>query len=166
MTRLSEFISDAIANNGWTHDVPHLDTQDHWYVFVYGKRRGKSTSYFTHDESNAEFVSIGWTKSAIYSILNIEDGKSEYQLSNPLGGERILGEVWKVPTERMLILDGDERNLLITKRMSIPVVIGARGVVDAFIYNAHPKYLLTGGIKVSSVKTFTYFGNDRFLELR
>lgn len=165
MNELSYFISDAIASNVWTDDVPVLDTQDHWYVFTYGKRRGKSSAYFTHANSECEFVSIGWTKSDIYSILNIQDGKSEYQLANPMGTDRILGEVWKVSTDKLLYLDGDERNLLITRRLHIPVVIGSQGTVDAWIYLANPKYLLEGGITVSKYTGCTYFGSQRFLEI-
>lgn len=165
MSDFADFISDAIAYNGWTPDVPHLDTQDDWYIFTYNNRRGKKTGYFTYEGSEAEFVSIGWTNSAIYSILNIQDGKTEYQLSSPLGTDRILGEVWKVPTEKIFTLDGDERNLLITKRMMIPVNIGSRGVINAWIYNANSKYLLTGGIKVNKYTGCTYFGAQKFLEI-
>lgn len=165
MSSVNEFISDAIAENGWTPDVPHLDTQDHWYVFVYNKRRGKSSGYFTHAASNAEFVSIAWTNSSIYSILNIQDGKNDYQLATPKGNDRILGEVWKLPTERLLLLDGDERNLLATERVEIPVVIGSRGIVKAWVYLVEPRYLLQGGLKISKHTACTYIGTQRFIEI-
>lgn len=165
MTDFADFIADAIAEHGWTEDVPFLDTKDYWHVFTYSNRRGKSSSYFTHHNSEAEFVSIGWTRSKIYSILNVQDGKSEYSLATPSGTDQILGEVWKVPTERLLLLDGDERNLMVTKRIMVPITIGSVGSLDAWMYLALPQYLLTGGIKVSKYTGCTYYGSQKFLEL-
>jgi hypothetical protein len=165
MGDFADFISDAISENGWTPDVPHLDTQDHWHVFVYNKRRGKSSGYFTHENSNAEFVSIGWTNSKIYSILNVQDGKTEYDLAVPHGTDQILGEVWKIPTEKLLSLDGDERNLLITNRIMVPVNYGGGLTIPCWAYLANPKYLLTGGITVSKYTGLTYYGNQKFVEL-
>jgi len=165
MSDFSDFIADCRAENGWTPDVPLLDTQDDWYVFVYGKRRGKSSAYFTHANSEAEFVSIAWTKSDIYSILNIQDGDSELKLATLNGTDRILGEVWKVPTEKLIELDGDERNIMLTERIRVPVCIGARGVVSAWIYLAHRSYLLEGGLKISKYTGCTYFGSQKFLEI-
>lgn len=165
MSDFAEFIDDSLAENGWTPDVPYLDTQDHWYVFAYNHRRGKTTSYFLTDDSSADFVSIGWTQSKIYSILNVQDGKSEYSLATPHGTDQILGEVWKVPTEQLITLDGDERNLLITKRLMVPINCGGNRILNAWMYPAFSKYLLNGGIKVTKYTGVTYYGSQRFIEI-
>lgn len=165
MNEFQSFIADAITDAGWTPDVPVLETRESWPVFIYGARRGKSSSYFLHDSSEAEFVSIAWTKSDVYSILNIETPKRIYQLSTVQGNDRILGEVWDVPTEQLYDLDSDERNLLITKRILIPVVISGAKTISAWHYIAHPKYLLNGNCKISKYTGCTYYGSQKFLEI-
>lgn len=165
MSDFSEFIGDAIVTSGWTSDVPLLETQDYWYVFVYGKRRGKSSAYFTHQDSEAVFISTAWTKSKIYSILNIQDGKSSHQLANTSGIDRILGELWKVPTDMLYDLDGDERNLLLTDRLQIPVVTSGGTEVKAWLYLINRKYLITGNLKIEKHTGVTYIGSERFTEI-
>lgn len=165
MEDFSIFINDSIAESAWTPDVPVVESQDHWYVFVYGSKRGKSSAYFTYNDSDAEFIGIGWTKSSVYSILNIQDGKSEYQLADVLGTERILGEVWKIPTEMLYDLDSDELNQLVTRRLPIPVVVNGRIDISAWIYTTDRKYLLNGGLRISKHTGCTYYGDQKFLEI-
>lgn len=166
MNSFQQFVADALANTGWTPDVPRLETQDEWFVFTYANRRGKSSAYFTNEDSDAEFISIGWTKSNIYSILNIQDGDNKFHLANLQGTDRILGEVWKIPTDMLIELDGEERNQLRTKRIFAPISISKGRTVDAWIYTAHPKYLLTGGVKISKYTGYTWYGSEnKYLEV-
>lgn len=165
MNNFEYFVNDCIAENGWTPDVPFLDTRDDWYVFVYNNRRGKKSSYFTHDGAEAEFMSIGWTKSSIYSMLNVQDGQNEQYLITPHGTDRVLGEVWKIPTERVFDLDSDERNLMITRRLMIPVCLSKGHVVNAWTYIADAKYLIKGNLRINKHTATTYYGSDRFIEL-
>jgi gamma-glutamylcyclotransferase (GGCT)/AIG2-like uncharacterized protein YtfP len=166
MDDFQQFVADALANTGWSNDVPLLESQEEWFVFTYSSNRGKVSSYFTHPDSDAQFVSIGWTRSNIYSILKVEDGSKTNYLATLQGTDRILGEVWKIPTGTLLELDCDERNLLQTKRIRIPVSISQGQTVDAWIYTAHPKYLLDGGVRVSKYTGYTWYGSDtKFLEV-
>lgn len=165
-TEFQRFIADSLASTGWSNDVPLLESQEDWFVFTYGGKRGKSSAYFTHESSETDFVSIAWTKSPIYSILNIYDKSEKHQLASLQGTDRILGEVWRVPTEKLLSLDSDERNLLITKRIKIPVCISKGRVIDAWIYTVHPHYLFKGGISITKYTGYTWYGTDtKFLEL-
>ena len=162
----SKFISDSLSYNGWTKDMPLLESQKEWYVFVYNKRRGKSSGYFAHTNSECEFVSIGWTKSQIYSILLVEENASStLHLASPAGKDRILGEVWKVPTEKLLTLDSDEKNTFLTKRIMVPVICGAKGLFSCWMYMADSHFLLRGGIKTSVHTGCTYIGTEKFLEV-
>lgn len=165
MEDFSTFINDAIAESAWTPDVPIVESQDDWYVFVYGSKRGKSSGYFTNNDSDAEFIGIGWTKSRVYSILNIQDGKHEYQLADVLGTDRILGEIWKISTEMLYDLDSDELNQLVSRRLPIPVTVNGHQDITAWIYTTDRKYLLNGGIRISKHTACTYFGDQRFLEI-
>jgi gamma-glutamylcyclotransferase (GGCT)/AIG2-like uncharacterized protein YtfP len=166
MSKFGQFLADAIARNGWTSDMPILEAQNEWFLFTYGGTRGKSSSYFTHPDSEASFVSIAWTKNPLYNILKVEDHGTSKYLANLQGTDKILGEVWKVPTSTILDLDSDEKNLLNAKRIRIPVCISQGRVIDAWIYLAHPKYLLDGGIKVSKYTGYTYYGSGtKFLEV-
>jgi len=166
MNDFQKFIGDAISRTGWSNDVPLLETQHEWFVFSYSDKRGKQSGFFTHDESEAKFVSIGWTKNNLYSILNVEGKFGSKYLASLQGTDRILGEVWKIPTDMLLELDSDERNLLQTKRIRIPVSISQGRTIDAWIYLAHPKYLLDGGLKISKYSRYTWYGSDtKFLEV-
>lgn len=165
MTEFARFIADGIAETGWSNDVPLLETQDHWYVFTYANRRGKSSAYFTHENSEASFVGIAWTKSPIYTILKVETPKKELYLADLSGTDRILGELWKVPTHTLLDLDCDERNLLRTRRIQAPIHVGGRGDVSAWVYTIDRKFLVDGGAKVSKFTPRTYYGSESFIEL-
>jgi len=165
MSELAQFMSDAFGDTVWTPDVPLLESQEDWYVFVYGSRRGKASSYFTGIDSDAEFTGISWTKSDVYSILNVEDGTYNYTLADVLGTNRILGEVWKVPTEMLMELDGEEQNQLVTKRIPIPVRVGGIQDISAWIYIADRKYLTNSNLLISKMTSCTYIGTDRYLEI-
>jgi gamma-glutamylcyclotransferase (GGCT)/AIG2-like uncharacterized protein YtfP len=166
MNEFALYVADALADCGWSNDVPVLETQDYWNVFTYSNRRGKVSPYFTHSNSDAEYTGIGWTCSSIYSILKVECKSGEFYLGSPAGTDRILGEVWSVPTEMLLDLDCEERNLLRTKRVMVPINLGAtKGIVSAWMYQAHPGFLRDGGIKVSKYTTKTYYGQNNFLEV-
>lgn len=165
MNEFQEFIADSITETGWTPDIPLLDTQDEWYVFVYGDRRGKKSGFFTHVDSDAQFMSIGWTKSTIYDILTVQDGNKTVHLANTSGLDRILGEVWRVPTDMLIDLDAEERHLLHTQRVTIPIVISGGVVVSAWIYLIDKSYLVSGGKSISKYTGVTYIGPQRFLEI-
>ena len=165
MNEFQEFITESITETGWTNDMPLLDTQDEWYVFVYGDRRGKKSGFFTHVDSDAQFMSIGWTKSSIYDILIVHDGNKTLNLANTSGLDRILGEVWRVPTDMLVRLDGEERNLLRTERIAVPVIISGGVVVNAWTYIINKSYLVSGGKTISKHTGFTYIGPQRFLEV-
>ena len=158
-------IADMLAENCWTSDIPRLETQDFWYVFTYSEKKGKLSSYFTHDSSDSEFLSIGWTNSAIYSILNVSVGEKTLQLANPTGTDRILGEVWMLPTEVLLDLDCDERNLLHTRRVMVPIRISKGRTIDAWMYTVEPSLLRKGPVRVSKYSRYTYYGNEKYLEI-
>lgn len=165
MTTFQKFIADAISMNSWTPDVPRLETQDEWPVFIYSNMRGKFSSYFTHSESDATYAGIGWTNSKIYSILNVQKDDKLFQLASPTGTDQILGEVWMVPTEDLFELDSEERNLLYTKRVMVPVYMSRGKTIDAWMYTAHPKFLCEGGIKVSKYSKYSYYGDYKLLEI-
>lgn len=161
----AEFFSDSIADTCYTPDLPALETQDYWDVFIYDRRKGKLSGYLTNEDSDAEFISIGWTKSAIYSILNIQSEEAAYQLADSQGTDRILGEVWSIPTEMLLDLDSDLYCQIMTRRIRVPVVIGSKGVVDAWMYTTERNYLLRGGLTISKHTASTYYGAAKFLEI-
>jgi hypothetical protein len=166
MDDFQHFIADGLAYTGWTDDVPLIETQNEWFVFTYGSTRGKTSSYFTHPDSESSFVSIGWTKNPLYSILNVEDDGVSRHLAVLQGTDRILGEVWRVCTDDLIELDCNERNLLHSKRIRIPVCISQGRVVDAWIYTAHPKYLISGGLRISKYTGYTWYGSEaKFLEV-
>lgn len=160
-----KYLEDALSYNGYTPDVPELETQEAWPVFTYADRRGKSSAYFTHVDSECKFLGIGWTKSAIYNILTIEDGDKSYKLAHPAGADRILGELWMVHTEDLLELDSDEKNLLVTKRLKVPIVLPKHGVINAWMYITARDYLLHSRLKISKHTGCTYIGTSRFLEI-
>lgn len=165
MEHVSTFIADALAENAWTPDIPVVESQEHWYVFAYGNLRGKSSSFFTNNDSDAEFVGIGWTKSAVYSILNIQDSRNERTIADIIGTDRILGEVWKAPTEMLLDLDVDELHQLVTRRLSVPIIVNGHQEINAWIYVVDRKYLINGGLKISKYTGKTYYGSASFLEI-
>lgn len=165
MDNFAAFINGAISESLWTPDVPVIESQDDWYVFVYNNRRGKSSGYFTHIDSDAEFVGIGWTKSNVYSILNVEDSTRTYQLADVTGTDRILGEVWKVPSEMLLDLDSLECNQLVSRRIPVPIIVRGSQEITAWIYTTRRSYLIEGGIRTSKHTACTYINNERFLEI-
>jgi hypothetical protein len=66
----------------------------------------------------------------------------------------------------LLDLDCEERNLLRTKRVMVPINLGAaKGITSAWMYQAHPGYLRDGGIKVSLHTAKTFYGQQGFLEV-
>lgn len=160
-TALSEFCANAIAANGWTNDAPRLETRNEWYVFRYTKRKGV---LFDSSNKHGKFISIGWTKSKIYSILNIHKGASEWHLATPAGTDSILGEVWRLPTSQMYTLDCEENNTVTTRRILVPIEIGSQTLL-AWMYLADNAYLLRGGIHVMKVTSSTYIGNNKYLEV-
>lgn len=165
MKDFQRYMADLLSENGWTPDVPFLETKDTWFVFTYASRKGKVSSYFTHEGSESTFYSIGWTKSRIYSILNVETGGKTYQLASPQGTDAILGEVWALPTWKLLELDGDERNTMRTKRIMVPVTVSRGRTIDAWMYTAHPSFLRDGPVKISKFGKYTYYGDNKFLEI-
>lgn len=160
-----QFIADAVSNNGWTPDVPFLETKDYWFVFNYFHRKGRLAQYFQHDSDEAQYLGIGWTQSAIYSILNVSAGGYDYTWADPSGSDRILGDVWALPTEAIIELDGEERNDFRTRRVLIPVNIGSGRIVSAWIYLANGNFLRDGPVKVSKYGRYTYYGKDKYLEV-
>lgn len=166
MNKFQQFIADSLAFNGWTPDIPRLENQLSWYVFVYNSRRGKSSAYFTHTDSECSFRGIGWTKSSIYNILNIETSKAQYQLAHPSGTDRILGEIWEVPTSYIPDLDSDELNQLVSHRLLVPIE-GPRGqVYPCWMYITDKNFLMKGGVRISKYVKYTWYGTDKkFLEI-
>jgi gamma-glutamylcyclotransferase (GGCT)/AIG2-like uncharacterized protein YtfP len=164
-TNFQVWMADALSENNSTPDVPLLESQDYWPVFIYAGRKGKVYSYLTQKESEAEFLSIGWTKSNIYSILNVQVGSLNYQLADPTGTDRILGEVWVLPSDLVMDLDSYERNLYHQKRVLVPITVGKGKTIDAWMYTAHPDLLRNGPVKVSRYGRYTYYGPERYLEI-
>lgn len=165
MTPFQIWIGDALGDNNATPDVPVLETQDYWPVFTYAEKKGKLSPYFTHGDSDSEFLSIGWTNSAIYSILNVQVGSIHYHLADPSGTDRILGEVWVLPTEVLMDLDADERNLYHKKRILVPIRVAKGKTIAAWMYTAHPDLLRNGPVKISKYGRYTYYGADKYLEV-
>lgn len=165
MNEFQIWLADAISDNMYTPDVPRLETQDFWFVFTYADRRGKSSSYFSND-TEAQYLSIGWTDSAIYSILNVQAGTKNFYLADTSGTDRILGEVWSVPTEMLMDLDVDESNTHQTKRLQVPIKVAKGRIIPAWIYTAHPGFLRNGPVKISKYERYTWYGsNTKFLEI-
>lgn len=166
MEKFSTFIADSLSEAIWTPDMPVIESQDDWYVFVYGDRKGKTSGYFTNGDSEAEFVGIGWTKSSLYSILNIETKDTTYRLADIIGTNQIIGEVWKVPSDMLLDLDSEELNQYVSKRLPIPIIVNGNQEILAWSYLANKKYLINGGIRVSRLNTYCYTGGKSYLEVR
>jgi gamma-glutamylcyclotransferase (GGCT)/AIG2-like uncharacterized protein YtfP len=165
MTPFQTQIGDWIGENSSTPDVPFLETQDYWPVFTYSEKKGKLSPYFTHGESLSEFLSIGWTSSAIYSILNVQVGSTHYHLADLSGTDRILGEVWVLPTEVLMDLDCEERNLYHKKRIPVPIKVAKGKTILAWMYIAHPDLLRNGPVRISKYGRYTYYGKEKYLEV-
>lgn len=165
-TSFQRFIADGLAVNAWTPDVPLIESQDIWPVFMYNNnKRGRFSSYFTHTDSDAHYFGIGWTNSKVYSILNVEKGEKSFQLATISGTDQIMGEVWGVTPEDLMELDGEERNLLYTKRILVPIYMSKGKTISAWMYIAHPKFLLDGGIRISKYAKYSYYGDTKLLEI-
>lgn len=165
MTPFQTMIGDMLGDNSSTPDVPLLETQDYWPVFTYANKKGKLSPYFTHGESESEFYGIGWTSSNIYSILNVQIGTLNTHLADPSGTDRILGEVWVLPTQALMDLDCEERNTYRTKRILVPIRVAKGKTIDAWMYTAHPKFLRDGPVKISKYGRYTYYGSEKYLEI-
>lgn len=165
MSELHKYVADLLADTQYTPDVPILQTKDQWFVFTYDSKKGKLSSYFTNDESTSSFYSIGWTKSSIYSILNVDAGGVTYQLASPQGNDQILGEVWALPTNRLIDLDTDERNTVRTKRIMVPITVSKGRTIAAWMYLAHDGFLRDGPVKISKYGKYTYYSTNKYLEI-
>ena len=165
MTEFQEFIEDALANNIWTDDVPRIMLQEDWYVFAYDKKKATHSTYYNNNEDECLFVGNGWTKSSIYTILNIQDSKTESQLVDLAGKYKILGEVWKVSSSKLLMQDYDQCNLLKSKRLFVPITLRSGQTVNCWMYITDRDYLLKGNIKVSTIGRQIQYGDTTFLEV-
>lgn len=165
MNEFQQYFADLLCNTMYTPDVPILESKDQWFVFSYDSKKGKLSSYFTNDESTSSFYSIGWTKSAIYSILNVDAAGKTYQLASPQGADQILGEVWALSTDRLIALDSEERNTMRTKRIMVPISVSKGRTVSCWMYIAHEAFLRDGPVKISKYGKYTYYSTNRYLEI-
>lgn len=162
LTPFQEWFFDSRYENCWTPDVPLLETQDFWYVFVATDKRGKHSSYFTNPDSDATFAGWGYTTNPMYGILNVrmkDTHKTLHLLDIGVQGKHVVGDVFCVDTEFLIDMDADERNLLQTRRIMTKVTMMATPKaepISCWTYIGEPKFLNTPGLEITK---FTHATN-------
>lgn len=125
------FIKEGLRDTQYTPDVPILQLSTHQDVFIYGcMKKG-----FSHDATLGKSkipLGVGWTKSDKFVMYRTTTLAENYPVILPTHASdlraHIYGEVYRVPTDTILLLDNYESNGEYYKRVKLPVSIQVPGV--------------------------------------
>lgn len=115
----------ALEETVFTHDLPLLERKQYHAVFVYGNLKSKHPDRHILGEGDEVFSGEGFTKYGTYAMYVDKKGDATYpiMISRPFSKfcAPIKGEVYIVPTHRMITLDEYFTNGLRFKRVLMDI---------------------------------------------